>query len=447
VKDITQPLTEEEEQRVHTWSNRYYQELKILKCLTNKRLFGIEIEYSVVDKQEHLQLHSAEHLKKKLEQYPIVSELGSYQIEINPGPREFSVYSLHALSHEIHTYVDKLNQSCAEMNLHLAPIGLPLYLNSNFFQKQNVFTQKLRYNVSANYFGNWNVKGTLVPYQNPGSVLLPGDSGVTVINELHVQLQTFDETDLIKLFNYSQMLTPVCVALGANSGITNAQPLVHREQQIRIFEETEGICDGKKGIPRVGLFPGYIQKIDDYMDIALSFRPLYMPDENNKWKSFDLQLGSYYAWTRIRHDRVPLPHFRIEFRPLSTQPSLIENIALSEFYIASLLSMLDTDIGLIPEEFLISNFNESVKHAMQATLLWPDGKSTSYQPVHKIIKNLLKTIQTSSYIQYLLPRINQVLSPTEWLINKTKDEGYQSAIELYYQSVNENTPLVKEERN
>jgi len=443
---ISQPLTSEEEHQVREWSNKYYQKLKTMKCVTDKRLFGIEIEYSVVDKKEQLQLHSSEYLQKKLEQYPIVSELGSYQIEINPGPREFSQAALQALSNDIKNYVHVLNQSSSENNMHLAPIGLPFYLDSTFFQTQQVFTQKLRYNVSKNYFGSWNAKGTIVPYQQKGSVLLPGDSGVTVINELHVQLQALDLSDLIKLFNYSQMLSPVCIALGANSGITNGQPLVHREQQITIFEETEGICDGIQNIPRVGLFPGYINHIDEYMDVALSFRPLYFPDENNQWKSFDLQLGSYYAWTRIRHDRVPVPHFRIEFRPLSTQPSLNENIALSEFFIQSLLSLLDNKVSLIPEEFLLSNFQSSVKHAMQATLLWPDGKSVSYQPVYKIIENLLNTMPTTSYIHYLLPRIKQQLSPTEWLIKKTKDDGYQTAINMYYQSVHENSPLVKEER-
>ena len=143
------------------------------------------------------------------------------------------------------------------------------------------------------------------------------------------------------------MITAPLVCLGANSGISNGKALKHIEQQIIIFEKSEGVYDGLADYPRVGIYPGYIQNVDDFMEVALSFKPLYFPIDKDPATAFDLMLGIYYGWTRIRYGLIPTPHFRIEFRPLSSQPTMIENIALSEFYVKSLLGLIEQQTSLI----------------------------------------------------------------------------------------------------
>ena len=343
-------LSTQEENKVKQIAEGFYNQIKKKNVINTNRLFGIEVEFSIINNQNKLQPNFAELLSKQESNHYIVPELGSYQIEINPPPLPLTNDCFNNLYNTIQQSRRILEKNAKQHHVEIIPIGLPFFIHSDLFQNliQN-FTQKNRYLVSAHYFGEHNKDGLYVPYKKGDGFLLPGDTGVTLINELHVQLQSLNIEDLINLFNYSQLITApfICIA--------NGYELTNIEQQIEIFENSEGLFDGKPGFPRVGLFPSYIHSLDEYMEVALSFKPLYYPIDEKESTAFDVMLGIYYCWTRIRYGITPTSHFRIEFRPLSVQPTMIENIALSEFYIKSLLSLMNLKVPLIPEKYLNIN--------------------------------------------------------------------------------------------
>lgn len=436
-------LTSEEEKRVKKLSNDFYHSIDKDSYSTSERLFGIEVEFSVVDDQYQLKPGLADDISSSLSDYPIVPELGSYQIEINPSPISFNDSSFHRLYDIIQKAREKLVQESQKRNVRVIPVGLPFYLDSDFFKNNiSIFTQKNRYLVSAEYFGGFNKNGTQVLYRAGGGFELPGDAGVTVINELHVQVQALNCTDLMNLFNYSQLITAPIVALGANSGICNGKQLEHIEEQINIFQKSEGVYDGATGIPRVGLFPGYMNSLDDFFNIALSFKPLYLPTNDKGATAFDLMLGIYYGWTRIRYGLTPSPHFRIEFRPLSTQPTMIENIALSELYVKSLFALMQSKTPLIPKEFLLSNFDESIKKGMDAQLHWNMGAGVDIYSVKDIMESILTKIEHSEFLHVIKERIIKNQCPSDRLILDTNEVGYDSAIEKYMECFAKEIPYI-----
>ena len=431
-----------EEKKVRDLSLSYYHSLNHTDFKNTKRYCGVEIEFSIINSENILQPNNAELMSTLAAQYPIVPELGSYQIEINPAPFEINTETFHSLYATVMAARKKLDEIANNLHVEILPIGLPFYLETDFFKRSDIFTDKKRYRVSAEYFGGKNPLGTKVMYQDGGSFVLPGDSGVTVINELHVQVQAVDVSDVIQLFNYSQMISAPFVALGANSGITNGKPLQYIEQQIDIFEKSEGVFDGVSGVSRVGFFPGYIKCLDDFIDVALSFKPLYFPEDESGYTALDLMLGTYYSWTRIRHGLTPTPHMRIEFRPLSSQPTMIENIAISEFYVKSLLYLIQNTVSLLPDTVLLKNFRRAVSQGMDADLFWDMGKGVRQYPVTEILQFMLGKLDSGEFLSIIAQRIRKKMSPAHRLIRDTKNLGYKTAIDQYKESFVSETPYI-----
>ena len=77
-------ISKDEESSVRKMAHQYYQHINNSDIQNSDRLFGIEVEFSIINNENKLQQGYAEKLSQNLSEYHIVPELGSYQIEINP---------------------------------------------------------------------------------------------------------------------------------------------------------------------------------------------------------------------------------------------------------------------------------------------------------------------------------------------------------------------------
>jgi gamma-glutamyl:cysteine ligase YbdK (ATP-grasp superfamily) len=433
-------LTKLQEQKVRRLSQDFYNSIHHQTFKTNQRLFGIEIEFSIVDDYLNLMPGTAQSIAEQLPCFPVVPELGSYQIEINPPPMPLKDASFHKLYNAVQQARKKITDSGDDIHANLLAVGIPFHINQKSFTKKNLFTNKPRYQISAAYFKRHNPVGSILSYQNGDQVSIFGNIGVTLINELHIHLQAFDVQDLMLLFNYGQMLTAPLVALGANSGITNGKALLNKEHQIVIFENSEGLLDGMPGVPRVGLFPGYVKTLDDFFNIALSFRPLYYPNDGTAATAFELMLGKYFGWVRIRYTPLPQPSMRIEFRPLSTQPTIKENIALSEFFIKILIQHVEQLPPLIPTYVLRDNFDNAIRDGMNAILRWDFGAGIRRITMCDLLTTLSSNIAQGVFSNIIENRITHCLSPVDRLVSDTQNMGYSKAVRHYQSSFADESP-------
>jgi hypothetical protein len=438
-----QLLTNEQENSVKKMGRKYYTDFIEKNSFNNeKRNFGIEIEFSIVNENNNLIPKSAPAICNKIKEYPLSTEYGSFQIEINPPPMNLTKHSYKKLYDLIQETRRKIEEKDTEKNIQLIPIGIPFYVNSIDFNSKNIITPSPRYLISTNYFHKVNKTGSYLYFSDSENINLPGNSGLSIINELHVHLQALNKRDLISLFNYSQMITSPFVSLGANSGIVNNKELIYKDFQISIFEQAEGLYDGPPNIPRTGLYPGYINTIDDFFNAILDFKPLYYPKDGLDSTAFELIIGKYFGWTRIRVGYDPSPHLRIEFRPMSSQPTIIENIALSEFFINTILGLIDDNHILLPEKYLKNNLYSAMKFGMNAKLFWDMGKGVKQYPVDSILNYLLNLSVDGIYSDTILKRINQKMSPAEKLIEDTKKFGFAKSIINYKNCFENEIPFI-----
>lgn len=436
-------LTENEESLVKKLSKKYYDNVIRTQSFDCKnRLFGLEIEFTLLGKLGKFSFGSAEIMSDALSEFHVVPEFGSFQIEMNPPPKTLRSNAFQELYQYLQKIREKMELFGDKNDMDLLPIGIPFHIDPLFYKKYKYIAQKQRYLISSNYFQKENKKGAAISFIDGNYFYLPGNSGLSIINELHIHLQALNIKDLIHLFNYSQMITAPLVSLGANSGITNGKELINKEHQIAIFEQAEGLYDGAENVPRVGLFPGYINSIDDYFYAILSFKPFYFPENESGEAAFEIMLGKYFGWTRIRVGYKPSAHMRIEFRPLSTQPTILENVALSEFYVKTILGLIQNNHNLLPERFLRKNLDESIKNGMNALLFWDFGNGIQKYPVNKILKNLRDLIDNGEFIEIIEERIKKQLSPSDKIIKETKYFSYESAIHRYKECFKYEKPYI-----
>ncbi len=425
-------LNKDEEKTVTQMGKRYYTEfIKDNKFKQNKRRFGIEIEFSIIDSNNQLVLQSAPYICNELKNHPITPEYGSYQIEINPPPLDVKNNSYKKLYDTIQKTRKKIEEITNEKKIQLIPIGIPFFIDNIDFHSKNIITPNERYLISTSYFHKANKKGSSLFFKNNDEINLPGNSGLSIINELHIHLQALNKADLVSLFNYSQMITAPFVSIAANSGMVNGKQLKYKDFQISIFEQAEGLFDGPTHIPRTGLFPGYINTLDDFFSKVLEFKPLYFPKDGLDSTAFELIIGKYFGWTRIRVGYEKSPHLRIEFRPMSSQPTILENIALTEFYIASILELIKNNINLLSEKYLKPNLLSAMKDGMKAKLYWDMGTGTKKYPVDKILNYLSDLSSKNNYTEIISDRISKKISPSEKLIEYSSNLGYKKTIEHY----------------
>jgi len=199
--------------------------------------------------------------------------------------------------------------------------------------------------------------------------------------------------EFIGTFNALQMVTPLAVAIGANSPIF----LEHRlweETRIALFRQavdTRGTARAKRLEPSRVLFGngwGRRSPMELFAEAAALFPPL-LPASGREdplgvakaggipeLAELCLHLSSVWPWNRPVYDPREGGHLRIEIRSLPSGPTPVDMTASAAF-------LLGTAVGLRPaiDRMLLTfpfwcaeyNFYRAAKHGLDADLLWPPG--------------------------------------------------------------------------
>ncbi len=133
---------------------------------------------------------------------------------------------------------------------------------------------------------------------------------------------------------------------------------------------------------------------------------------------------------------------RIEFRSISTQPTLIENVAVAEYFIKSLLFATSQRITLLPEDVLQLNFDSSVKDGMSAELYWDLSGEIKKHPVQEVLQYFYSSIGEGELLRVVEPQVSKVKSPVNRLIDDTSNFGKRESEKNYLRSFRDDVPYV-----
>lgn len=375
-----------------------------------ERSYGAELELYITDKSgQPLSLNRT--LLEALQDPHLTLELNRFNLEYNLDPVLDSDQPFSQLSESMKLAVAKVSSAASVYDARILPIGILPTL-----QKQHVGMDAI----------------TDIPRYHALARALRGKRG----SDFHINISGQDELDLswedvtlegantsfqyhyrvnpdefASAFNVAQLVTPLVLALGANSPLFFGQRLWH-ETRIALFKQS---VDCRMEDPlsqrlpaRVFFGHGWVR--DDVYELFAEnvylFEPL-MPicsSESNHQKALagevpsldELRLhqGSVWSWNRPIYDPVADGHLRIEMRALPAGPSvdnMIANAALMTGLIEGLKPHIDKILPGIPFRYAEHNFYRAAKHGLDAKLFWPEPSEGTLKelPVVDILSSML----------------------------------------------------------
>jgi gamma-glutamyl:cysteine ligase YbdK (ATP-grasp superfamily) len=393
------------------FKKRLEEETKILKDWFNTKAFcdkegfiGIELEACILDKN-YDPLSIADKMIDSINNPLIVPEVGNHNFEINSNVFHLQENGLENLHTEIQKTIDNCKLHLPK-DSHIIMCGiLPTLkqddiINNNMskssrFSMLNNRINDLRQNIPAKL----DISGRDRLSIEHQTIML---ESVTTSFQIHLQVSQNSSVDY---YNYSRALSPVIVAIGANSPYMFAKELWD-ETRAPVFDSAVSLNDGKS---RVYLGTKYMSEtIFEYFEHNVLHHEVLLAklydSKPEELKHLSLHNGTIWRWNRpIIGLNKKKPTIRIEHRTLPAGPTVIDQIANGAFFYGLLKGIVERkdEFSLIPFQRLLDDFNNACKFSLEAKILWFDGDEYS---IDELILTKLLPIAKEGLEQFLVPK-------------------------------------------
>tara|TARA_R110002073_G_scaffold36761_2_gene106884 strand:+ start:1769 stop:3238 length:1470 start_codon:yes stop_codon:yes gene_type:complete len=369
---------------------------------------GAELEMYIVDQHGH-PLHLNQEICDAAGDAQLSVELNRYNLEYNLTPHALGDGPFAATEQEILTKLAQLGKVAAEFGGRIVPIGiLPTLRPSDF--GAHCITDRKRYHAlvsqllrRSSHF-RIDIDGEDPLQLDMADITL---EGANTSFQIHYRVlpQLFADT-----FNAIQLVTPLALAVGANSPTLFGHNL-WQETRIPLFKQsidTRQVDRYTWNEPaRVNFGQGWVRHgaLELFAEVARVYPPL-LPvcsprpglKEGGAPALAELRLhqSTVWLWNRPVYDSADGGHLRIEMRALPAGPTAVDMAANAAFLIGLAEGMrpdINSVLPAIPFAIAEYNFYRAAQHGLDARLVWPDNRRSGYeeQAVTAIIEHLLPT--------------------------------------------------------
>ncbi len=372
---------------------------------------GAELEMYIVD-AEGKPLHRNQEICDSAQDAQLSLELNRYNLEYNLTPCPLHSRPLASIEGEILDKLKTVGDVAATFGGRIVPIGILPTLRQSDFGAHCVTDRKRYHALVAQLLRRSDRFRIDIDGKDPLQLEMADITleGANTSFQIHyrVQPQHFADT-----FNAIQLVTPLAVAVGANSPTLFGHRL-WQETRIPLFKQsidTRRVDRYTWNEPaRVNFGQGWVRRgaLELFTEVAHIYPPL-LPVCSVSSPQCDLEAGrtpvlselrlhqsTVWLWNRPVYDDADGGHLRIEMRALPAGPTALDMAANAAFLIG-LAEGMRADINrllpAIPFGIAEYNFYRAAQHGLAARLVWPDsGKfGHSEQPVRAIIEQLLPT--------------------------------------------------------
>jgi gamma-glutamyl:cysteine ligase YbdK (ATP-grasp superfamily) len=198
--------------------------------------------------------------------------------------------------------------------------------------------------------------------------------------------------DFTQVYNAAQLVTPIALAISANSPIF-LQHRLWEETRVALFKQA---IDGRKAQEgdwqppaRVSFGHGWVRRgAYELFAEAVGLHPPLLPVMSTEdpmeclrqghlpqLEELRLHQGTVWRWNRAIYDASADGHLRVELRALPSGPTPIDMAANAAFLIGLTLGMrehIDQILHQFPFEYAHRNFYRAAEFGMEAMLVWPN---------------------------------------------------------------------------
>lgn len=271
-------------------------------------------------------------------------ELGAAQIEWRTDPIELNndgglrMVIEQAVGRDIH-----MREAAARHGAHLIRLGTQPLVAVSAVERTN----KQKYKEVPDFHNRKRTRTDTVIGPRHEQVNLNDASVVALLNSLQCNLEAESLEDAVDLTNRSLMIGPLMVALSGNARFLEGKDTTFNDVRATAWEtshDTRSNADRRSGKGlRIGLPVDYFTDIKDYFN-RVGSHPFILHDTKNALR---IGIGLFWQDTRIK---IIGDSAVVEFRPVSIQPTVHEDIATMLFYLGRLEWSKLTHEELMPIE-------------------------------------------------------------------------------------------------
>ncbi|MBT6995528.1 hypothetical protein HN865_03060 [Candidatus Woesearchaeota archaeon] len=220
-----------------------------------------------------------------------------------------------------------------------------------------------------------------------------GDAGIMgLANSVQCNIEAKSLGDAVDKQNRSFHISPYIWALASNAKFVGGRDIGFEDIRMKAWEVSHDTRDLEEVLSetpiRVGLPKDYDNSIEDYFR-RVAEHPFILSDKDH---AFEIGIGLNWNDTRIKFNRNSKTSI-VEFRPISTQPSTQENIALMAFYVGRLLYSQKTGEKLLPMQLVNHNREEVMKYGLDSRLYSYEGNRIKLVEFRNIAERELRNAE------------------------------------------------------
>ncbi|MAT91639.1 MAG: glutamate--cysteine ligase [Halioglobus sp.] len=367
---------------------------------------GAELEMYIVD-ADGRPLHANQEILDAAGDAQLALELNRYNLEYNLTPRALDAAPFAALEREILERLAYLRGVAADFGGRIVPIGiLPTLRQSDF--GAHCITDRKRFHALVQQLllrrgGQFRVD---IHGEQPLELEMADITLEGANTSFQVHYRVAPE-DFAATFNAIQLVTPLAVAVAANSPTLFGHNLWH-ETRVPLFKQS---IDTRyidryswNEPPRVNFGQGWVRRgaLELFAEVVRIYPPLLPVCSGARepaagapaLSELRLHQSTVWLWNRPVYDDTGDGHLRIEMRALPAGPSAIDMVANAALLIGlaeGLRGRIDDILPAIPFGIAEYNFYRAAQHGLFARVVWPEAGQSGYreQPVGSVIRNLL----------------------------------------------------------
>ncbi len=437
------------------------------------RSYGAELELYITDASgQPLPLNQT--LLEDIQDPLLTLELNRFNLEYNLAPVFSSKRPFSQLALDMKAALDTLSAAAKSYQARIIPIGILPTLEQRHvgvdaitdIPRYHALDRALRDKKGGNF--HINIKGEDELDLRWRDVTL---EGANTSFQYHYRV---NPEDFAAAYNTTQLVTPLVLALAANSPLFFGLRLWH-ETRIALFKQSVD-CRMEDSLSqrlpaRVFFGHGWVRKdiyelFAESVYLFESLMPICSSSNNHQivknggvppLDELRLHQGSVWNWNRPIYDPAGDGHLRIEIRSLPAGPSIdnmLANAALITGLIEGLKPHIDKILPGIPFRYAEHNFYRAAKYGLDAKLFWPEPSEGTLKErsVVDILSSLLVLAEDGLqrinideneiryYLDIIRGGLDARMNGARWQLNRfeflsrqcSKEDALKELVDQYY---------------
>lgn len=371
--------------------------------------FGAELELYIVN-GDGRPLPINKEIQQALNDNQLTLELNRFNLEYNFSPVLVRDNCFRKTEEQALTALSRINACAQRWQGSVFPIGILPTLQTTDLGL-SVMTDEPRYHALTEELSRIRGGPFRINIHGEDKIDLEMEDvtleGANTSFQVHLKVRPEEFTDL---YNAIQLITPLVMAISANSPLLFGKRLWH-ETRVPLFKQS---IDCRRPDPlhprpaRVNYGNAWVRQgaHELFAEAVRLYRPI-LPvcgDEDPfvvmsagrapQLSELRLQMGTVWLWNRPVYDPADGGHLRIEMRTLPAGPSIKDMMANAALMIglARLLQPSMSElIPSIPFDYCVRNFYRAAEKGLAAKLIWPSTSQSEpeYHSAASILARLL----------------------------------------------------------